>query len=276
MAHWKEYSQKAWEPLTHVPESIPFHGTKQWENLSPSQKEQLALGFIQINAEVIIHLEQGLLLATREMQRRGQRIDEGMKAFVDDEVLHMDMFRAYLKELHPQWPKGSLYLHKNSWTRSVCARIYRWEPLGPFLPGAKSEIYAVQYHVAVRKQSSAHTQWAALVRHHAIDEASHIAKDFELLREALATMSWTRRVKVYVATLLCVLMTQLSLAAPAWRLIAQVFPESTLLKRVKLTVGFARWVLNIHPAFPATRRVFAQTLKRETDPFFKHFAFLGW
>lgn len=275
--HWQEYYAQKWDNPTHPPESIPFFGTNIWNQLTADQRQALAAGFVQINAEVIIHLEQGLLLATREMRKRGYQLDHGMHTFVSDEILHIDAFRDFLKhESLGEWPRNSLMLHQRSWSRRLCAMIYRWEPLGVFLPGAKSEVYAVQYLVALKKHLKAPTKWGALVRHHAVDEASHIAKDFELLRDALAQLSLRRKVKVYVSTLLCVLMTQLCLALPAWRLMARVFSEASLARRFYLTLRFAHWVLNIHPAFPATRKIFAQMLKRESDPFFRRFAFMGW
>ncbi len=275
--HWQEYYAQKWDTLNHPPESIPFFGTNIWNQLTADQRQDLADGYVQINAEVIIHLEQGLLLATRQMRRQGMKLDEGMQTFVSDEILHIDACREFLKnESGGAWPRNALMLHQRSWSRRICAMIYRWEPLGVFLPGAKSEVYAVQYHVALKKHLKTPSKWGALVRHHAVDEAGHISKDFELLRDELSNMSMLRRFKVYLSTLLCVLMTQLCLALPAWRLMARVFPRATFTKRCYLTLRFAHWVLNIHPAFPATRKLFSQMLKRESDPFFRRFAFMGW
>lgn len=275
---WTYYYETPWTPETFSPEATPYFGTNLWPTLTDDQKTALTWGFIQINAEVIIHLEQGLLIASREMRRRGVVIDEGLKTFIDDEIVHIDAFRDYLvKGSEGAWPENSLLLYKQDRYRKFCAWLYRWEPLCVFLPGAKSEIYAVQYHVAVRAQEKHRSsKWAELVHLHAIDEASHITKDFEVLRTALASMSLARRLKLCLATFLCVLMTQYSLALPTYRLIKRVFPRANLLQRIHRTYRFAAWVLWTHPAFPATRKIFSRSLKRESDSFFRLFAFLGW
>ena len=277
-SHWQNYYQENWGHESFCEEAIPFHGTSVWQHLSNEQKTKLSQGFIQINAEVIIHLEQGLLIASRALKRQGHVIDEGLKTFIDDEILHIDAFRDYLhKSTNGEWPKNSLLLYRRDYYRRFCAWLYNWEPLCVFLPGAKSEIYAVQYHVTVKAQEKdKKTRWSSLVHYHALDEASHITKDFELLREKLQTMNTLQRAKLYFATLLCVIMTQYSLALPSWRLMSQVFPKKSWLGRCFLTARFAAWVLWVHPAFPATRKVFRRALKRETDSFFRHFAFLGW
>jgi len=277
-SHWRSYFQENWGPESFSDESIPFHGTRMWKKLSSEQKENLCQGFIQINAEVIIHLEQGLLMATRSLKQRGHFIDVSLKEFINDEILHINAFRDYLhKSKNLDWPQKSLLLFRRDKYRRFCAWLYKWEPLCVFLPGAKSEIYAVQYHVALKAQENeSKTRWSSLVHSHALDEASHISKDFDLLREELKKMNPIQRFKLYFATLLCFAMTQYSLTLPAWRLICEVFPEKTRLSRLNLTVRFAAWVLWIHPAFPATRKVFRRALRRETDSFFRHFAFLGW
>jgi hypothetical protein len=277
-SHWQTYFQENWGTESFSDESVPFHGTGLWKKLSLEQKEKLCQGFIQINAEVIIHLEQGLLIATRALKQQGHVIDDGLKAFINDEILHIDAFRDYLhKSKNGNWPKESLLLFRRDRYRRFCAWLYKWEPLCVFLPGAKSEIYAVQYHVTLKAQEKENkTRWSSLVHSHAIDEASHISKDFDLLREELKKMNLIQRAKLYFATLLCVAMTQYSLTLPAWRLICDVFPEKSWLSRLILTSRFAAWVLWIHPAFPATRKVFRRALEREKDSFFRHFAFLGW
>ncbi len=276
-AHWQGYFQQNWENESFSPDAVPFFATSLWKDLTPAQKDQLAWGFVQINAEIIIHLEQGLLLATRELTRRGQNLSHEMQEFVQDEVLHIKAFRDFLTETPElKWPSQRLFLHRGLFTRKLSAWLFRWEPLAVFLTGAKTEIYAVQYYQTVKKQSGPNSRWAALVHHHAIDEATHIEQDFLLLRNALATMSTSARWRLYAATLLSVLLTQLCLAQSAFALVGQVFPERHFARRGILTARFAAWVLWTHPAFPATRKVFSRLLKKESDPYFRRFAFLGW
>ncbi|MBY0517833.1 MAG: diiron oxygenase [Bacteriovoracaceae bacterium] len=275
--HWEAYKQKSWVNLEFDENQTPFFNTSVWDSLSDEQKRELAWGFVQLNAEVIIHLEQGLLLSSKVLEKRGLKLDQGMKEFISDEILHIDEFRKFLSEESKGcWPETSFFLHQKSWSRKFCAWLYRWEPLAVFLPGAKSEIYAVQYHVALSKNSKIENRWASLVKHHAIDEASHIAKDFELLRDEIQKMTLIQRVRLHVATLMCVLMTQVCLISPAWKLMSRVFYKENTFKKFYLFSKFISWVLWIHPAFPATRKVFSKLIHKESDSYFKHFAFLGW
>ncbi len=277
-SHWQRYYQSAWAREEFLAEETPYFGTKLWVRLSERERQQLAVGFMQINAEVIIHLEQGLLVSAREMRRRGQKIDAELAEFIHDEIVHIDVFRDYLqRSFQGRWREHSLLLFKRDRYRRFCAWLYRWEPLCVFLPGAKSELYAVQYHQALRQHGvSASSQWGALVKLHAEDEASHIRKDFALLRDELSRMGPGRRLKLVLATLLCVLMTQWSLLLPTWRLVSRVFRRHSLLVRIRRTLQFVGWVLWVHPAFPSTRKIFRRLLAKESDRFFKRFAFLGW
>ena len=276
-AHWQGYFQGHWENEVFPPEATPFHRTSLWHSLSEDERTQLAWGFVQLNAEIIIHLEQTLLLATRELARRGHRLGPAMQEFVSDELLHINAFRDFLAETPElSWPKNSLFLQRARWVRRWSAWLYKYEPLSVFLPGAKSEIYAVQYHHTVKRLGGPRSRWASLVHHHAIDEASHIEQDFVTLRNALASISVMGRARLYFATILSVLLTQLCLWQSSWALMAQVFPARTGLKRWLLTARFSHWVLWGHPAYPSTRKVFGRLLHKESDRYFKRFAFLGW
>lgn len=276
--HWESYYQTSFRASSLVEAETPFFGTALWTSLTELEKRKLEQGFRQINAEVIIHLEQGLLVSARRLRSQGHPHYQALSEFVADELVHIDAFRDYLDlEFDGEWRSNSLLLFKHDRYRKFAHWLFRWEPLSVFLPGAKSEIYAIQYFIELRKnEQRLNPRWYRLIQLHAQDEVSHIQTDFEFLNGELARMSVARKLKLHVATVLSVALTQWSLLLTAYRLIDRVFFQRSRLEKLRLTIAFAGWVLWTHAAFPNTRKVFSRHIHREEKRYFKHFSFLGW
>jgi hypothetical protein len=278
LGHWEAYlTNRTWPQEQPVDALTPFHGTRAFQKLTASQKYRLFWGFVQINAEVIIHLEQTLLLSHRGFHCHEKRTEQALSSFIADERLHIQLFRDYLHDCAGlNWPAESLLLHRRAWFREACMWLYRFEPLAPFLPAAKSEIYAIQYFHTIKAHLPQDQRWAQLIRLHAQDEAAHITVDFAILEEQLSGMPWPRVVRLYAGTFLAVMMTQVCLLYSAWNLMAQVFNGENALARLRRTLGFVHWTLNVFGGFKTTRRIFSQMLAKKRHAFFRHFAFMGW
>ncbi len=277
-SHWKTYFDTPFKASGLVVSETPLSGTKFWKDLTEIEKKKLELGFRQINAEVIIHLEQGLLVAARKLRSMNHPHFKKLNSFIDDEIIHINAFRDYLDlELSGDWRNNSLLLFKKDLYRKVAYWLFNWEPLSVFLPGAKSEIYAIQYFLELRKkEKELNPKWFKLIALHAQDEVSHIQTDFEFLNLELAHMSFSRQIKLHLATLLSVALTQWSLVLTAYRLIDRVFFQKSFFGKLKLTAGFTAWVLWKHSAFPNTRKVFRRLIHKEEKRYFKNFSFLSW
>ncbi|MCE3011648.1 MAG: hypothetical protein LW878_01155 [Proteobacteria bacterium] len=275
---WESYYNTTFRPTPLVESETPFYGTNWWAQLSEIEKKKLELGFRQINAEVIIHLEQGLLVSARRLRSLGHPHYRELKEFVSDELVHIKAFRDYLDlEFEGDWRNQSLLLFKKDRYRKFAHWLFRWEPLSVFLPGAKSEIYAIQYFLELRKkEEQLNSRWFKLIQLHAQDEVSHIQTDFDFLNLELARMSFIQKTKLYIATILSVALTQWSLMLTAFRLIDRVFFHKNKVEKVYLTAVFTGWVLWKHSAFPNTRKVFSRHIQKEEKRYFKHFSFLGW
>jgi hypothetical protein len=275
-SHWIAYYESTFQIHDLVESQTPFFGTKWWERITDLEKKKLELGFRQINAEVIIHLEQGLLVAARKLSDK--KADLELQYFVKDELTHIAAFRDFLDhEFQGKWHENSLLLFHRDRYRKLAFWLFNWEPLSVFLPGAKSEIYAIQYYQSLRPHKSVlNPKWFKLIELHAQDEIDHIQTDLATLNIHLAQMPISRKIKLYIATLLSIGLTQWSLALTAYRLIDRVFFYKNIFQRLRLTMAFVGWVLWQHNAFPNTRKIFSRLIAREKERYFKHFSFLGW
>jgi len=279
-AHWSEHDalsstlgiEKRDDAFT------PLSGMKIFNSFTESEKDSLFHGFNQLNAEIIINLEQLLLYADHRIQKLDDSARSALDQFIAEELLHIKKFREHLKwKDGNSWRDRSLLIFQDSHIRKFYCLIIRFQPFSIFLPAAKSEIYSIQYANFLNKNKGANAgRWASLLRHHAIDEAAHIGVDFELLKSRLQELNPFQVLALSLATLGFFFCTQLILIKPAYRLIRQIFPKASFIKKLRLTVQFTYWTLSLFAPYPETRKILRLYFKSQKHGFFYCFRFMYW
>ncbi len=175
-------------------ELIPLHDQKIFSKFSDVEKNSLFWGFIQINAEALVLLEQLLVAGMRHGGKfKNLSTKSASEKFAGEELLHSRVFRRFLRTgQHFFWPQGSLILHGFSIRKKIMLYLAKHHTAAILLPGAKSETYSLCYSKFLKKVycDASKLDWVEINRLHALDEASHVPFDYELFHEEMRSMSF--------------------------------------------------------------------------------------
>jgi hypothetical protein len=262
ISHWREFRQENFPKLFHSarPNSeTPFYGLKEFDSFSEIEKRQLFIGFCQINAEVIIHLESLLILAFRRFRNLGENSTQTEAKMVFEEFHHSRAYRRYLwYEPEFGWPQKSLLLRKSSASRRALlfmAWIITHYPQSVFLIGAKLEAYSVAYAQSLYRSFGSWdaNSWTQINYHHLLDEAQHVRLQFQMHDEYFSQLNWFKKgVSVILAAVFFLFMQWVMLYS-SYSLLQRTFPHLGLAKTTHLTLRMGQWITRHYQPYIETR-----------------------
>jgi hypothetical protein len=257
---------------------VPFYGTPAFRQFSPEERQRLGREFIRFNAEALIVLEQALLLGLRKHRKtRPEPEKTACSKLAWEEYFHTRAFRQFLwREEREGFRKKSVLLFRAPRTRRWLASLAGAYPTALCLPGAKIEAYSLAYSKHVREAFGSWdaNRWSKIQHLHLLDEAHHVAAQFEL--HSLAFPRGLRRIGLALAMLGFILNLQVLLMTGNWHLVKNALPSRSFFARILLCVQLAHWCVRTFPAYAEGRARMRTLLRAPNLPFGRLFAFMAW
>ncbi len=275
---WHAFFAENFAPIEDspiVPELTPFFGTPEYDALSESERRELYLGWIQMNAEIFLALERFLLLAYRA------RAAEHPKAhrIVVEEFLHCCAFRHFLnREKVLGWPRNALLIGRAPRVSQFITWIVKHIPFAITIPGVKTEIYSLFYSNMMKQSFGGWTKnrWTRLHQLHLQDETFHVPFEFDLIIDEFKSMGHLRRAALWVASFCFFLFLQWVLISSSGVLVRRIFPVASRRRKRELSRKFVRWVLKDFPPYHETARSMRRHLDQKNPPLAFWFRYITW
>ncbi len=257
----------------------PFSGTHFYQQLSETEKTKLYDGFLQMTAEAFIVFEQMLLKSNQVIQKKYKRDlrTQAMKAFALEEFYHLRAYRQFLNESRTGfWPE-SLISRQSHGLKFIYAWLLEMEPLCILIPGAKSEVFSLQYTKYLRKCfGTQSTSWSELNIKHAMDEVHHVGFDFNFFNSYVSSMSLVFKIRVWLFTFIMIVAIQFIVLISGVRLMRLSFGDRSIVSRYALTFRFFQWAVNRFEPYRLAKIQFGTFLGRRPFIGSKFFRFMAW
>lgn len=198
------------------------------KGLTATEQRRLFYNYHQMHGELLIFFEQCLMASAyfvRDHLPPANRND--LAHFSQEEFYHTRCFRKYLTaDTNFLYPKLKFLLRPHMWTRKLYIQILKLEPWAILIPGAKSEIYFLQYFKFSLKDSDSF--YGKLNQIHSADEVHHIPFDFQLLNNMLETRSVFGQFQFWLMTTLLIFLNQFLVLSSFWKMARATLPERSL------------------------------------------------
>ena len=258
---------------------IPYVGTRYFEHLTEKKKQILFDGFIQMTAEAFIIFEQMLLTANRRIQSTYPQDarTQALKAFALEEFYHLKAFRYFLNSTRTGfWPKP-LVSRNSKKLKNFYAWLIHFEPLCILLPGAKTEIFSLQYtKLLLRAYGKEKSSWTELNLKHSIDEVHHVGFDLEFFNSIIRDRGSVGRLKAWGLTVAMIVAIQFIVLICGIRMISRSFPELAGFKKLKMILIFFYWAVNVFEPYRAGKQQMGTLIRKNLFLGSSFFRFMSW
>ncbi len=249
--------------------------TNQSFALSHSEQRTLFYHFHQLHCEYLIFFEQCLMFAAFQMRgTQHLKRDQDLKHFSTEEFYHTKAFRKYLmSERYFSYPKNQFQSAHGSLFRKVYAQVLKLEPWAILLPGAKSEIYFLQYfkHNLSRRSSF----FQKLNQLHSADEVHHIPFDFALINSMLSQRKPGGQFSFWLGTTVLIILNQFLVIGSFYKMVDVSLPERSWAFKIRYFLILSRLQLR-GPVYEQTRKALRTLYSRETRPIFWFLRYGTW
>lgn len=238
----------------------PFFGLPEFDEFTEAQKRGLFMGFVQVNAEVTIHLESLLICAFKEHRLSHEDTPRAEVKMTFEEFHHSRAFRRFLwYEPDLQWPRRSLLIKRGWLGRRLLlpmAWIARHFPQSIFLVGAKLEAYSVEYAKSLHRSFGSWdaNAWTQLNYHHFLDEAQHVHLQLEVHDQYFQPLSWMKKAVSFALVAVFFLFMQWVLLSSCHSLLSWLFPDWSFWKKIRRTLRMGHWIVRCYAPYSQTRR----------------------
>ena len=283
---WELFSKTVAPALSGpAPELLtPFSGTEFFASLDEGTRRALYLGFVRMNAEAFIILEQVLLAGfgslTRPASLRARSsAAQAVRKLLVEELYHVAAFKKFLRdERQLAWPEKSVFLRSHHGLRNFLVWLARKAPFALALPAAKLESYTLYYAQTVRKAYGSWdaNRWSKLHHLHSMDEGGHLPLQFDLYERAMGEMKALERVKTLIGTIVLFFVLQLLLVLGMSGVIADAFPSQSRVWRTTKAISAGRWVVRRFEPYQQARLNVRRSFEKRRPTFGRLLSFLHW
>jgi hypothetical protein len=262
-----------------VPELTPLFGTEEFNKLSLDKRQKLFFEYTKLVAEALILFEQILVYGVWHLKSETKYLDQealsSLNQFAKEELYHSQGFRHFLHSREVfDWQNKKIYAASGK-LKNTIAFIIKKAPACIFLPGAKLEAFTLSYYRMIKKYypDNNENSWIHLNYIHQIDEAFHLPLEFDL-HDSIVDKAGP--LKTMIGAICFVLIMQVALVQGSYKVISNVFPEYSFIKRVQWMMKMAKWAVRTTPAYKEARKITKQQFENKKPKWGKVLAFIYW
>lgn len=238
-------------------------------NLNPEQQKKLAICFLKFGCEALMVFEQCFMYAHRVIRKKNWDPEQkkAFDLFVKEEFYHTKAFRKYLiSEALFDFPKQSTILRKSRWLKNTFAWILKREPFAIILPGAKSEVFSLYMTQYMEKFFPAKNfTYSELHRIHSLDEAYHVAIDYELVQKYFENKTFLRKAKFIFFNYVLIFFIQFIVICGFNNAAEQIFHRPSKLFKARFIFQLFRWTLWNFQPYSKTKVHLKNVYKNQKD-----------
>lgn len=278
---WRHFhlSEMRFSKEHYVPELTPMFGTDLFNNLSIDKRHRLFFEYAKLVAEALVLFEQILVFGVWHLKKDTHYLDpealRSLDQFAKEELYHSQGFRHFLHS-HPvfQWQDKKIYADSKT-LKNTIAFIVKKAPACVFLPGAKLEAFTLSYYRMIKKYypDNRENSWIHINHIHQIDETFHLPLEFDL-HDSIVEKAGP--IKTMFGAILFVIIMQFALIIGSYKVIRNVFPESSFLKKIQWMIKMAKWAVRTSPAYTEARLITKQQFQNKKPKWGKVLAFIYW
>ena len=159
--------------------------------------------------------------------------------------------------------------------KNTIAFIIKKAPACVFLTGAKLEAFTLSYYRMIKKYypNNFENSWIQINHIHQIDETFHLPLEFDL-HDSFIQQSGV--IRTILGTICFVLIMQVALIQGSYRVIDNVFPHFSFMKKLLWMIKMAKWAVRTSPAYQEARKMTKQQFKNKKPKFGRVLAFIYW
>ena len=258
---------------------IPFNGMPVFATLSERSKRELFKGYLIMNAEAFLWLEQLLLLSFRRYLRASLEPSTQieLKKLLREEFYHTKAFRDFLRtEKELEWKNNSYMIFNRKHFRNTLAWLFKKFPLALSLPGAKLESYSIYY---AQELKEIYGSWeanslTALHKFHVEDELTHVPFQFDFYNEIFYKGIGGTRAGIFFATSFFFLIMQYAQMSSGHLMMRRAFPDKSGFYRFGKVLQFWLWVVFHTAPYKKSRRRTSELFRTKKPVLRRAFWFL--
>ena len=244
--------------------------------LTAYEQERLFFNYHQLHGELLLFFEQCLMASAYFLRGKlPTSVETDLAHFAQEEFYHTQCFRKYMNaEINFLYPKNKFLLQPHMWTRKIYVAVLKLEPWSILIPGAKSEIYFLQYfkHTLLKQADSFYKK---INQVHCADEAHHIPFDFQLLNTMLETRSVLGQFKFWMMTTALFVLNQFLVLFSFWKMVQVSLPERSF--SMRLSIFFKLSFQQVRgPIYAQTRRSLKTIYLQQKKKVFWLLRYISW
>ena len=245
------------------------------KTLTAVEQQRLFYNYHQMHGELLVFFEQCLMASAYFLRDHlSPVLKSDLAHFSQEEFYHTRCFRKYMTaDKNFLYPKIKFLLQPHNLNRKLYIKILKLEPWAILIPGAKSEIYFLQYFKFSLKESNSF--YRKINQIHSADEVHHIPFDFQLLNSMLESRSILGHFKFWAMTTALILLNQFLVLSSFWKMVRITLPERSQWSQIVIFCKLSYQQLR-GPMYAQTRKALKVVYLQQSKKVFWFLRYSTW
>lgn len=263
----------------YIEQLTPLSNLPEFKSFTELEKQRFFIEYLKLVSESLIFFEQILVLGAWDLLKKNDKLlnetKAALKQFAVEELFHSQAFRHFL-HIHPDfnWNQCKIYSDAKI-IRKFIVRIIHFAPAAVFIPGAKLEAFTLCYYKMIKNfyPKQQENSWIHLNQLHQIDEAHHVALEFDLHNSIINRAGVMRTI---LGGALFIAVMQIALFKGAYLVVKRSFPNRSIIEKLGLTFKMAKWAVRTNVAYSDARIMTKKLFKSKRPKYGIFWKYIYW